>query len=593
MTAFAKICWSPASRGGEELFQHGQSDQAEIAFEKALALAPDHPTVKLIAASHQYRQATFSTHGGDYQTAMAKIERAIAIAPDIGEAVPCFERIITMAIGQPCRDRSFIERLLVQFRIVAHNIDQIDEFIAFLKSVLFIGENDPNAELISCWCTVAGRELMRSDGYFHYHYGTDAISFLERALVLSPANVDAYRYLGMCLTRVNQYASAVENFRISLALNPDQLDPFYSNESGLGLAYHHMGQSAQAAQTYRTLLERFAVYPPAYEYVRVEAARLQAWTLQQPAPQTDEFHFRLADYAAQKRGWNRPISDGKKTVRVLCFGKCNAQAIGLFLHTAQAGRIDLRTIPVWSEDICRTQHDIARYTGQSDVVIYQDFAIFSGADNVTLINNQKALAAEMEKYPSLVKIDYPYIENSAFWSIFVRAADQMPVTGKAVREMLESERDIEEIIALYDAGQLDFGFAKRTKEAMSNLKFVERGTDIKVHDFIQANLKRKRLFLDPNHPTKEVWVEITRQVCALLAERNLIAATPDLSSLYANWSNEVPYEGVGNPIDRYSKNHFEFDWGPIEDSPALTAYYHRPLHYAKARLGYFSPFLWR
>lgn len=577
-------------RGGEERDRQGRGDEAEIAFERALALAPDHPAVKVVAASHHFRLAVELLLRDDSQAALLRIDRAVAIASDMAEAVPWLERILSMAVGRPCHDPSLIDRVLVHFRTVAHNLDRIDAFIVFLRSLLFDPDGLAGAELLSFCCTVAARELMRSDGYFHYHYGADAIAFLTHALALSAVNVEAHRYLGMCLTRINDYAGAIEHFQMSQTLNPDQLDPFYSNEAGLGLAWHHSGQADQAAQAYQVLLDRFEPYPAAYDYVRVEAARLLAWTLQRPSRAGEEFHFRLAHYAADKRGWDRPSHDGrsgagKRTVRVLCFGKCNAQAIVPFLHAALADHADLRIIPVWSEDPCRTRNDIARYTGQSDVVIYQDFAILAGSGNRTLITNQTALAAEMDRHPHLVRLSYPYIENPAFWSIFIRTGDQMPVTGKAVRELLESNSDIDDILRAYDAGELDFGFARRIRDVMSSLRFVERATDIRVHDYIHANMTRKRLFLDPNHPSKEIWGEIARQVCAILVDRNVIPAAPDdLAPLYATWSDEVPYEGVGTPIDRYSQSHFEFDWGPAADSAALTAYYHRMLRFAKARL---------
>lgn len=571
-------------RGGEDRYQNGRNDEAESAFERALTLAPDHPAVRTIVASHHYRHALDLTQRDDAPAALVKLDRAVAIAPDIGDAFSYLERIVATAIGQPGCEQSFINRVLIHFRTVAHNLDRVDDFISFLKSVLFDSQGAGDAALLSCWCTVAGRELMRSDGYFHYHYGADAIDFLRRAIALSPANTDAFRFLGMCQIRSNDYESAIESFKISLALNADQLDPFYSNEAGMGLAYYHGGYPEQAARTYQTLLDRFEPYPATYEYVRCEVARLLAWTQRQPAPPRDEFHFRLAHYADDKRGWYRPAGR-KPTVRILCFGKCNAQAIVSFLHPALAEHADLRIIPVWSEDAHRAKHDIVQYTEQSDVVIFQDFAIVASADNSILINNQDILAAEMEKNPHLVKIIYPYIENPAMWSIFIRTGDQMPVTSKAVRELLESDRPIDEILRAYDAGQLDFDFTKRSKDTMSSLKFMERSTDIKVHDYIQANMKRSQLFLDPNHPGKDIWIEVTRQICAILVERNVIPAAPsDLPPLYAHWSNEVPYEGVATPIDRYSQAHFAFDWGPMADSPGLAAYYHRMLRYGKARL---------
>lgn len=79
----------------------------------------------------------------------------------------------------------------------------------------------------------------------------DALSPLQHALTLSPADAELHNNLGIVLKGLGQTEAAIKHYREALKLAPTRADTHYN----LGNVLHGIGQSDQAAQSFKTALQ--------------------------------------------------------------------------------------------------------------------------------------------------------------------------------------------------------------------------------------------------------------------------------------------------------------------------------------------------
>ena len=187
----------------------------------------------------------------------------------------------------------------------------------------------------------------------------------------------------------------------------------------------------------------------------------------------------------------------------------------------------------------------------ADLVIYQPLSDVHGCFSTNPSNPNNMLKVCK---PDATIISMPRIHNNAMWPIFRKNHLNIYYGGNNF-----ADKPIQELLYLYDLGQLDFGFEERyiKNKCISNEK--ERDTDVKVFEYIDENKRNKRMFLTQDHPTTDVFIHCTRQVCDILdidfpkelvLEDN-VTGLPD--SVYRNPSCRYPGS-------TYANRHFGFEW---------------------------------
>lgn len=116
--------------------------------------------------------------------------------------------------------------------------------------------------------------------------------------------------------------------------------------------------------------------------------------------------------------------------------------------------------------------------------------------------------------PQCKKISFPYIYNNALWPFF-EEGDK--IIGREPVDLLFAKGiSLRKAIKLLLQLELDFNFSSRFNQTMDILKDKEAETDVKISEFIIANLQEARLFYTQNHPTNEIFICCANQLLNLL-----------------------------------------------------------------------------
>lgn len=210
----------------------------------------------------------------------------------------------------------------------------------------------------------------------------------------------------------------------------------------------------------------------------------------------------------------------------------------------------------------------------ADLIIYQPLPDVYGCLS-TNGKNKNSFMNHVKK--SCILISFPRIYNSALFPIFHKRHDRSVMCGTVLNK-ITSESDL---VALYHANLLDFGFEKRLQENYDISIEKERECTIKIIDFIYKNIPNRKLFLTQEHPTTFVFAEVVRQicekldirfdfVCASAADENI---TELEDSIYGN-RDTCQY-----PISRYAIRHFGFNYATKEHNTANDFYLLNALDY--------------
>jgi hypothetical protein len=142
-------------------------------------------------------------------------------------------------------------------------------------------------------------------------------------------------------------------------------------------------------------------------------------------------------------------------------------------------------------------------------------------------------------------LTFPYVYNDALWPL-IQENDTFLRNHAALDCYLNEGAECADLIELYNAGRLDFGFAERLTSTLDYLRYMERDTDIKVSDFVANNVLRVDLFTTSNHPTNTVFAQIVPGIAKFLFGG-------DVEPVIHIESLDQSYPGLPGylPIDRY------------------------------------------
>ena len=167
----------------------------------------------------------------------------------------------------------------------------------------------------------------------------------------------------------------------------------------------------------------------------------------------------------------------------------------------------------------------------ADIFIYQPIEkkwnIYSTDENIP--NN---IMSYLKK--DCIKISFPYIYNSSLWCIITPSLGD-GVTGggyfkdvnkyinkECIEELKLNRFSLEQVIDMYNNGEINFNYEKRLINNLMILKDKEKKCNIIVSDFIEENIKHIELFLNQGHPTTPLFVHCANQIIDILyGEKNI------------------------------------------------------------------------
>ena len=140
-----------------------------------------------------------------------------------------------------------------------------------------------------------------------------------------------------------------------------------------------------------------------------------------------------------------------------------------------------------------------------DVFIYQSlgegygkYSTFGESDNILSGIRQ-----------SVLKISMSYIYNNGLWPMYHEGAARNTVT---IDKYLHDGASAQDVIQLYDRGELFFNMRERTRQSLELLRDREAGIDIKTADYIEQHMLDRELLFVQNHPTTELFLVAIEQM---------------------------------------------------------------------------------
>lgn len=203
---------------------------------------------------------------------------------------------------------------------------------------------------------------------------------------------------------------------------------------------------------------------------------------------------------------------------------------------------------------------IPSYVCNADLFIYQPVNSYHNKLSTThIINN--ILKKECKV------ISFPYIYNNAIW-IYDKKGD-----FDKIFKNLFLNFSLEETLAKFKNLEIDFNFQKRFENTMNILKTREQTTDIKVHQYILDNFKKKKLFISEPHPTIHIYYHCTIELFKLLNLNNDISFELAFSVLISERAQKL-HTGLieKSPKTPYDTNFYKFEWKKEPDDNWLTFY---------------------
>ena len=187
----------------------------------------------------------------------------------------------------------------------------------------------------------------------------------------------------------------------------------------------------------------------------------------------------------------------------------------------------------------------------ADLVIYQPLSDVHGCHSTNLHNPDSFMHMLKEE---CLTISFPRIHNNSVFPIFHKN-NKMKLMYGCIKNKIENETQLGD---LYIHNRVDFGFEERMLQNHTISLEKEHDTDVKIADFIQSNLSKKKLFLTQDHPTSVVFQEVTRQICDTL-EIDLpdVEMEENKTGLQDSVYHRPDHQ---YPISRYAIQHFGFNY---------------------------------
>jgi len=250
-------------------------------------------------------------------------------------------------------------------------------------------------------------------------------------------------------------------------------------------------------------------------------------------------------------------------LRVFIFANCQGRGIQHFLNLLLRADTPVEFLHIENYGVLNDAEAVLRHADfirGAGVFIFQPLSAEAAYKAPALID--ELLPAWCQR------ISFPYIYNNALWPVVIEG--NSVTTSDDLIEVVCSGAPLDEVLADYDAGRLQFRFMERFIDTVSILRDREESCDVKVCRFIERQLLHKPLFLTQNHPTSLVFMECARQIHLLLKARGVLPASSvcDLSLFEGLPMNAIGLPGYW-PIDGYAEAFYKFRWlGAAEETAA-------------------------
>lgn len=215
---------------------------------------------------------------------------------------------------------------------------------------------------------------------------------------------------------------------------------------------------------------------------------------------------------------------------IVIYANCQSKGIRVCLDTV----IKANYTEIANYDYIQTKKDLPiDILRDADIFIYQPIDIKHG-----IYSTDPSIENSICTYlsPNCTKISFPYIYNSAMWSIVSEQGipenvNDISSTEKykdvdAIKKLKSQGYSLDAIKTKFLNGEIDFEYQERFDKCMNILRQKESICDVKVVDFILKNIRNVKLFMTQNHPTTQVFIFCANQILSILNSERLIDNNP-------------------------------------------------------------------
>ena len=207
---------------------------------------------------------------------------------------------------------------------------------------------------------------------------------------------------------------------------------------------------------------------------------------------------------------------------ILFCTNCQGHAISKYLLTCPIfeKNYNVDNIENW---ILLKDQDKSKYLDKlkiCDIFIYQPLKKKHGELSTETENGLKTYLK-----PDCKLISFPYIYNSALWPFYHHVSDGeefypglsgFRIHNESILLGLVENFNLQQIINLYDNDNINFNYLNNYNYTIDYLKKNEENVNIKVSNFIEENIKKKRLFFTKDHPTSFILIYCANKILEIL-----------------------------------------------------------------------------
>jgi hypothetical protein len=207
----------------------------------------------------------------------------------------------------------------------------------------------------------------------------------------------------------------------------------------------------------------------------------------------------------------------------------------------------------------------------ADIFIYQPIPAKFGKYSTDLTVENNILNYISDK---CIKITIPYVYAEWLWGLgkiqlrdgtgnFDKIDNETEekikfINKEVILNYKKNNYTLEYILNQYDKGLIDFNYELKFNEGINILKNKEKLTDVKISDFIINNYKKYELFTMPNHPTKYIFKEMTKQILKKIIEDFDENRINDIDDVFVLSPIRIPYSS-------YDLKYHNFNFNIIPD----------------------------
>jgi hypothetical protein len=217
--------------------------------------------------------------------------------------------------------------------------------------------------------------------------------------------------------------------------------------------------------------------------------------------------------------------------KVFIYSTCQGEAISKILKDSDEfnGKYEVANVVhnyeyIQSQKMMTDDVELFKHITEADVFIYQPLDDIHGG------NSTNKIISYLKE--DCIKISIPYVFLNSITPFVIAYLGDIEecifsdAQKHVVRNMSEIRRlintfDKRQILRLYDLNLIDWGFENRHNDMIKFLRNKEKNIDIKICDYIEENISKKRLFVYYSHPTTDVLMHMTNQICDILKIRHI------------------------------------------------------------------------